>query len=57
MDLYTMGSLVTENNHIKVRAYKTLVRNALKYGSKPQTLMQPDKLQLCTFERIVLCEI
>jgi len=57
MDLYTMGLLITENNHIKVRTYKTLVRHALQYGSKPQTLMQPDKLQLCTFERKVLCEI
>jgi hypothetical protein len=57
MDLYTMDSLITENNHRKVRTYKTLVRHALKYGSKPQTLMQMDKLKLHTFERTFLCEI
>jgi len=32
IDLHTMGSLVTEKNHMKVRTYKTLVRHDLKYG-------------------------
>ena len=33
-----MGSLVTENNHIKVRTYITLVRCALNYGSTTQDI-------------------
>jgi len=33
MDSYTMDSIVTENNHIQVRTYKTLVRHTLKYGA------------------------
>jgi hypothetical protein len=35
MDLYTMGSLVTENIYMAVRIYKNHVGYDVKYGSKP----------------------